>query len=312
MRENKNIYYRKRRGKRFFYVKNADGTNRIWELGKCLKEELKENDPVRVNIEFFIGLRNHVEHSIDNDKVLLKVTSPQAHACIINYEKNLIERFGREFSLRGQLRIPIFVSPLDPGHIREHRDLTKDLPKDIHDYLTGFKGGISPNVQRSSAYAYKLYLIPYSGNGNGPDMAVTFVKYESLTAEMKNHLSEISTNALEENAVVVVKSEVQEVSNRERFLPKAAAEIISGELKVKFGVNDFTVYRKYKQVGPVTGGSRVLMNNSKSFCFYDDAVNKCVYDRSFIDLAVKDLRKEGVYKKLFGKSAKDRGMCLDE
>ena len=54
------------------------------------------------------------------------------------------------------------------------------------------------------------------------------------------------------------------------------------------------------------------MNNSKSFCFYDDAVNKCVYDRSFIDLAVKDLRKEGVYKKLFGKSAKDRGMCLDE
>jgi hypothetical protein len=46
----------------------------------------------RQNIEFFIGLRNKVEHHCQD--VLLVATAGMAHAYVINYETEMVARFG--------------------------------------------------------------------------------------------------------------------------------------------------------------------------------------------------------------------------
>ncbi|WP_396124853.1 DUF3644 domain-containing protein [Corynebacterium sp. HS2168-gen11] len=58
-------------------------------------------------------LRNRSEHNFED--CLLEVTAPEAHACIINYEEELIRRFGAEFTLGSDLKIPIFIHALQPA-----------------------------------------------------------------------------------------------------------------------------------------------------------------------------------------------------
>jgi hypothetical protein len=52
--------YRESDGRRFVRV---DGEVKTWELSRCLKETFPDGkSPVRANVEFFIKIRNKVEH----------------------------------------------------------------------------------------------------------------------------------------------------------------------------------------------------------------------------------------------------------
>jgi hypothetical protein len=53
---------------------------------------LPEQARPRQNIEFFIGLRNKVEHRCQD--VLLVATAGMAYAYVINYETEMVARFG--------------------------------------------------------------------------------------------------------------------------------------------------------------------------------------------------------------------------
>jgi hypothetical protein len=66
--------------------------------------------PVRLNLEFFVGLRNKIEHRYQ-ERIGVAV-SGHSQALIINYERELVEAFGTEESLAAQLRFPVFLSSL--------------------------------------------------------------------------------------------------------------------------------------------------------------------------------------------------------
>jgi hypothetical protein len=52
--------YRESNGRRFARV---DGEIKTWELERCLREAFpSDKDPVRANVEFFVKIRNKVEH----------------------------------------------------------------------------------------------------------------------------------------------------------------------------------------------------------------------------------------------------------
>ena len=54
-------YYRSKTRKRRY--ERVDGDYKHWELGECLSQYYQgDNPPVRRNLEFFIGLRNKIEH----------------------------------------------------------------------------------------------------------------------------------------------------------------------------------------------------------------------------------------------------------
>lgn len=112
MRRGEEIFYREA-SKRRRFVRNPDGSKKSWELAQCLKHEFKDADPVRTNIEFFIGLRNQIEHRFQD--FVLAVTAPETHACIINFEKELTMRFGGDETLGSELKFHVFVQSLGPA-----------------------------------------------------------------------------------------------------------------------------------------------------------------------------------------------------
>ena len=77
-------------------LERIDGEAKRWELAKSVKERWTDDrDPVRANIEFFIGLRNRVEHRYAKEQQALSAAvSGQAQALLLNYEKELTDQFG--------------------------------------------------------------------------------------------------------------------------------------------------------------------------------------------------------------------------
>ncbi len=67
----------------------VDGEPKEWELARCARERwASDRDPVRVNLEFFIALRNKVEHrySKKTHKALTALIGGQAQALLLNYD----------------------------------------------------------------------------------------------------------------------------------------------------------------------------------------------------------------------------------
>jgi len=84
--------YREQDGRRFVRV---DGEPKTWELAKCVRETwASENDPVRRNLEFFVGLRNKIEHRFQ--EAIGSAVAGHAQAMILNYEAELTDSFGPE------------------------------------------------------------------------------------------------------------------------------------------------------------------------------------------------------------------------
>lgn len=178
IRRKAEIFYRESGGRRLF-KRNPDGSKKTWDLTQCLKHEFKDNDPIRANVEFFVGLRNHVEHRFQ-DSVLV-ATAAEAHSCIINFEVELIRRFGTPETLGNELKFPVFVQSLSPSRYEEQRDLRRGLPATVSTFITEFQGSLSQEVRSDERFAYRLLLLPMKGPKTEADLALNFVRQEDLS-----------------------------------------------------------------------------------------------------------------------------------
>ena len=170
VRRHEPLFYRAKNGR---YDKNPDGTRKTWDLSQCLKHEYTDADPIRQNIMFFIGLRNKIEHRFQD--AFMATTGPHAHAYVINFEAELVNRFGTKFSLADELRFPVFVQALTPAGVEAHNKVRKRLPISARNYITEFEANLDPAVAGSEKFVYRVQLTPIKGPKTDADMAVTFV-----------------------------------------------------------------------------------------------------------------------------------------
>ena len=243
MRRKAEIFYRESGGRRLFR-RNPDGSKKTWDLSQCLKHEFHDNDPVRANIEFFVGLRNHVEHRFQ-DSVLV-ATAAEAHACIINFEAELVRRFGTNETLGSELKFPVFVQSLSPTRYEEQRNLRRGLPTSVSTFITEFQGRL--NVVR------------------------------------QDELSEEELQALlGQEGSVIVAEKYREAIHGDEMLPKAAAAAVEARLAFKFSVNDFTRIRKEWQIGPAKSGDKEQLPKSDGYCLYSPAFKQFVYRPKLVE-----------------------------
>jgi hypothetical protein len=88
-----------------------DGEPKVSDVLRSAKERFPAtNDPVRINLELFIPLRNKVEHRCEH--VLKAAAGGRAHALVINFEQELVAKFGVGHSLADRLRFPLFVESI--------------------------------------------------------------------------------------------------------------------------------------------------------------------------------------------------------
>jgi hypothetical protein len=116
-------YYRSDRRKQKSPYLRVDGDYKHWELTECLKQYYGDDtgNPVRKNLEFFIPLRNKIEHrSLPEIDPLI---FGECQAMLLNFDAMLAKEFGSRYCLRQslsfalQMYLPPRISPRRSGGI---------------------------------------------------------------------------------------------------------------------------------------------------------------------------------------------------
>lgn len=286
------IFYRESGGRRLF-KRNPDGSKKTWDLSQCVKHEFKDNDPIRANVEFFIGLRNRVEHRFQ-DSVLV-ATAAEAHACIINFETELVRRFGASETLGTELKFPVFVQSLSPSRYEEQRDLRRGLPATVSTFITEFQSSLTDEVRSDERFAYRLLLLPMKGPKTEADPALNFVRQDELSEEELQAL-------LGQQGSVIVAEKYREAVHGDEMLPKAAADAVMARIPFVFGVNDFTIVRKAWEIGPAKSGSKEQLPKSDGYCVYSPAFKQFVYRPKLVDRIVEATARAEDFESLLGRA----------
>jgi hypothetical protein len=133
------MFIRDGRGRR---QHSRDGEWLTKPLHALAAEQFAESDPIRVNPDFMIGLRNRIEHRHDRGTALLVAGKTQA--AILNYERTLTGRFGLEEGLAESLRFPLFLSAITADAVESLKQVRSRLPKAVLDYVQYFDAGVDP------------------------------------------------------------------------------------------------------------------------------------------------------------------------
>jgi Protein of unknown function (DUF3644) len=170
-------FYRKKTHRRHFEV--LDGDRKAWELSQCAAEFWRDqNPPERVNLEFFIKLRNKIEHR-SMPALDLEIFG-ECQALLFNFEDLLVQEFGERFALHESLSLALQFSCFRNEHQEAAiRKLHGRMAKDIVAYVEHFRSSLSAEQLQDMRFSYKVFLFPKPANRErGADLAVEFVKYD--------------------------------------------------------------------------------------------------------------------------------------
>ena len=283
-------FYRKTNPRR--YVK-IDGESKRWELKECLQQFHKDdNPPVRKNLEFFIGLRNKIEHCS------LAQLDPELYgecqAMLLNFDSMLTLEFGASYAIHGGLSFMLQFSndgPRKPSALRGKSE--QRTFKAIKQYVDGFRSALSTEVQSALEYSFKVYLVPKIGNhASGEAVAVEWVKYDpTKPEEMKRY----------EKIVAMIKPKEVRVANLGFLKAGQVAAKVSTRLGKRFTTYDHQLCYQHFNVRP-RGGSTDPASCDTRYCQYDDLHKDYAYDPAWVDFLADKLSNAETYAMIITKN----------
>jgi len=278
-------YYHKTKNGRYELV---DGERKSWELSTCIKKYAKLSRSIEKNLQFFIRLRNKIEHRhIDKREVDVLIFG-ECQALLFNYENLVIELFGRRFALNESLVYSLQFSQLRTNS--QNKASKSALSKDLSN-LVGFVGkyrnSLSDDEFNSQEYSIKLIQIPKISNTNRGDAAIEFVRWDALSDEDKA--------AFEQITVIIKDKKVKvEGANVRRLKPSEAVAQINHKFSgFEVTMNLHVVLYKLFQIRPKNGADDPFETNTK-YCLYDEPHGDYVYQPEWIDFVVIYLQSTGI------------------
>lgn len=229
------------------FQKTPGGDYRYWDLRQCIQGGNCPLAPeVKDNIRFMIGLRNEVVHkgSTELDDAL----APIFLANCINFEKAIVDLFGRKYSLETHLRFALQFRDLVHSHHLE----TEPLPSNVANYITRFETKLPANTLGSPGYAYRVFMARRVANRpNQADRVIEFVSEDSDIARQLNR------------GYVVIKDR-----ERPKFLPQSIVDTMHEEGFISFTMYEHTrLWRTLNATRPDLGlGVKV----AKQWYWYDE------------------------------------------
>lgn len=273
-----------------------NGEPKAWDLEICLKKRYPDStDPVRLNGELFVALRNKVEHRYEHN--LKIVTGGKAQALVMNYEQEVVAHFGPKFSLANQLRFPISLQALTAEGRAQLEEAAKNLPKKTRDLVAKFEAGIDPNVLDDLKYDYRVRLVPLVGSKTDADLAVNFVKLDELSEEERKVMVEAGRLG-----TVITKVKHIEVPDKDKLRPAQVARQVEDQLPFEFSVyREHTEMWKKLGVRPETGATDPYATDMK-YCLYNEAFGTYVYTPAWVNKIIREIGTVEKYRAFFGRA----------
>lgn len=249
-------------------VIKSDGEDKLWELTKCIDMYWKDRTtPVRKNIEFFILLRNAVEHRWAPP--LDFSIAAECQALLNNYETLLTDHFTRYYAIGVQIAVPIQISRVtNSAKVDALRELQKTDTMFITQFIQRFRDGLSDEIFASMEYAFRVYLIPKPANrASSSDYSMEFVNADAPDI------------ASLQKSIVLLKSRQVQVANQGKYRPGDVVRVVQ-EVEPRFRMHHHTQAWKYFRVRPQEKSPRGC---DVDYCQYDAAHNDFIYTEKWIE-----------------------------
>ena len=279
------------KGTRYDWV---DGDPRHWELSTCVNEYWgSQHPPTRKNIEFFIGLRNKIEHR--HYPELDPALFGECQAMLMNFEDLLVNEFGPDMALPDQIGVALQFSALRP-HQQENalRRLQSSALDDVRDYIETFRAGLAPEILDSSQFSLRVFLIPkLENNPNVADLSIEFVPYDPNNPIAMEELRTVTALIREKRIPVASKGLMK---------PTAVVEQVQEHLPFKFTQDTHTRSWKHYKVRP-PGDSDQPEDTRPEFCIYDELAKSYGYTDAWVKYLCRKLSDSVEYQIVTGKTA---------
>lgn len=290
LRRNTRPYYRIPGSRRF---QKIDDDYRCWELTECLRQFFKTDNPAeRKNLEFFVGLRNKIEHRS------LPTLDPEifgeCQALLINFESLICAEFGDRYAIHGGLSLTLHFSRF-PQKLKGAKTGSKTAKnfRIVMAYVEQFRSSLSTEVCSDLGYSFKVYLVPKVGTHASKDaIAVEWVKYDPTKPEEMKEYDKI---------VALIKPKEVRVANLDLLRPREVAQKVAAAIGKPFNVGHHHVicYRHFN-ARPAKGASDPKACDTR-YCVYDVAHRDYLYTQEWVDHLEKSLSDSATYDFLFPK-----------
>ncbi len=267
--------------------KMVDNEEKAWELSKCLKEYyLSDNNPIRKNLEFLIGLRNKIEHryvpTIDIE------VAGECQSAVLNFDELITKEFTEYYSLKDYLSIPLQTANIRTDKFLEaKRKFQGKQYREIKDYIDVYRQGLSEDIFDDIKYSFKVYLIPKIANHlNSSELSIEFIKYDPNN---RKEMEKLSKN------VALIKEKKVPVVNPGQLTPKKVVEAVKAQTGKKFTIHNHTQAWRYYKVRP---REKKAAGCIEKYCNFDDAHSDFVYTKKWVEYLAKNVSDEQEYGKI--------------
>ena len=272
-------YYQNKSGR----YERVDGERKAWELKTCIRRYGALDPPVTANLNFFVGLRNKIEHRHIAKREVDTLIFGECQSLLYNFENVLADLFGEEYVINENLVYSLQFSRMrtEEQQRSSKKILAREL-QEIREYVEKYRSTLPSEVFNSQAYSIKLLQVPRVSNTNRNDLAVEFVRWSELSEEDRSNYEQLVTIIKD----TVVKKAVVNVGKLRAGDVVRAVEERTGR---KFNHHDHKSFYYAFSVRPLSEEERDPFDTDTRFCHYDELHNDYVYQEEWVEFIVDAL-----------------------
>lgn len=299
---NQNIgetYFYKEKNGRYRMI---EGERKAWELKTCIVKYNILADPVKTNLEFFIKLRNKIEHRIvDKDEIGIMIFG-ECQSLLYNFENELIKLFGEEYALNESLSYSLQFSRLRTNKQKQsNKQLLSSEYKEIIEFIRKFRDSIREEIFSSQEFSIKLIQVPKIVNSGRNDLAVEFVNWNSLSEDDREKYEKLTT---------IVKDRVikTEVINPGKLKPSRVIAEVKKRCNIEFTQYDHKNILAIFNVRPYKGfrEEKDPFETNTKYCHYDETHNDYLYQESWVDFLTTNISTKKLTKDIWKQNFDDQ------
>lgn len=292
-------YWRRDRPDR---LEKVDGEPKRWDLARSVRERWPDDkNPVRANVDFFIRLRNRVEHRYAREQQAMSAAvSGHAQALLLNYEAELTAEFGTASSLATRLRFPVFVGSFTTEGEQALRKLRRTLPAAVRTFIVDYDGRLDASVTDDPRYEFRLRVTQELAPKDPDALAIQFSRYDDMTDEQKAAVEQLGRKG-----AVVIKERLRNVAGADEVSPKQVVIAVQARVPYRFTMDDFHRAWKTLEVRP-PGKDPHPERTDERYCTYYPRHGDYGYRPAYIEKLVRECSTAEGFAKLTGKPVRDK------
>lgn len=251
-----------------------DNPNRTLSLENCIQKVFTNNkDPLRLNLEKIIELRNTSTHFITEDYEMVYV--PLFQACILNFNEKMTAFHEIDMT---QIIPQNFLSLSVSMKSLSETEIVAKYPEEIAKKLLDMKNSVDELSIENNNAKFAIRIEHYHYLTKNPDKATSFVKINNAAEAQVKIIKELKDPNNTHN--LTAKACIAKIKDK---LVKDNVELLYNGEKVKFSSFHFTNFCKYFGI-----------KNNERFCYVHKQFTQPQYSYSLqtVEFVVEELEKD--------------------